>query len=102
MSRSRDRSGQKPARSRKRPKAILREFKDKRQYLLLKSDGRCHYCRCGIALGNLSADHYIPLSRGGDRSYSNVVASCKTCNVRKGHMLPEEFIALLNQERKAL
>ena len=38
----------------------------------------------------LTRDHLIPLSRGGDNEWSNVVTACSSCNTRKGNHLPEE------------
>ena len=38
----------------------------------------------------LTRDHLIPLSRGGDNEWTNVVTACSTCNTRKGNHLPEE------------
>lgn len=36
-------------------------------------------------------DHVIPLSRGGDHSLDNLVASCAKCNLSKGAKLPTEW-----------
>lgn len=47
---------------------------------------RCQYCG-GPAE---SIDHVTPRSRGGDHSWENVVACCRTCNVRKGNRTPAE------------
>jgi len=35
-------------------------------------------------------DHVIPKSRGGDKSWTNIVACCKKCNTKKGNNTPEE------------
>lgn len=32
----------------------------------------------------------MPLSRGGDNEWTNVVTACSSCNTRKGNHLPEE------------
>ena len=47
---------------------------------------RCQYCG-GPAE---SLDHVVPRSRGGDHTWDNVVACCRSCNVRKGDRLPAE------------
>lgn len=47
---------------------------------------RCQYCG-GPAE---SLDHVVPRSRGGDHTWDNVVACCRSCNVRKGDRLPSE------------
>ncbi|TLP74067.1 HNH endonuclease [Nesterenkonia sphaerica] len=41
--------------------------------------------QCGYCGGSASTvDHVIPKSRGGDSSWSNLLACCGPCNVRKG------------------
>ena len=40
---------------------------------------RCQYCH--RAAENI--DHVLPRSRGGEHSWDNVVASCRSCNARK-------------------
>jgi 5-methylcytosine-specific restriction endonuclease McrA len=46
----------------------------------------CAYC--GIHFPNfhdLSKDHIVPKSKGGENSWMNVVTSCKDCNSKKGN-----------------
>ncbi len=47
---------------------------------------RCQYCG-GPAE---SLDHITPRSRGGDHTWENVVACCRSCNVKKGNRTPDE------------
>ncbi|MBN1429037.1 MAG: HNH endonuclease [Anaerolineae bacterium] len=58
------------------------------QWLLERYDSRCAYC--GLQGNELTPDHIIPLSRGGDNALSNIVPSCCSCNLRKGARTPEE------------
>ena len=46
----------------------------------------CQYCG-GPAE---SIDHVLPRSRGGTHAWDNVVACCRSCNIRKGDRLPGE------------
>ena len=39
---------------------------------------------------DLTVDHVIPRSKGGDSSWENIVASCAPCNRRKGDRLPAQ------------
>jgi 5-methylcytosine-specific restriction endonuclease McrA len=50
---------------------------------ILRRDGyTCQYCsRRGE---RLTVDHIVPRSRGGDTSWTNVVAACLRCNLKKG------------------
>ena len=56
---------------------------------ILRRDGyACQYCnRRGE---RLTVDHVVPRSRGGETSWTNVVAACLRCNLRKGNRLPTE------------
>jgi 5-methylcytosine-specific restriction endonuclease McrA len=53
----------------------------------------CAYCG---AWTTLTADHRLPLSRGGTNSIENILPACGTCNSRKGTMSEEEFRASLS------
>ncbi len=63
-------------------------------FLFARDSYRCQYCHRGqIELRHrecLTRDHLVPLSRGGDNDWSNVVTACSSCNTRKGNHLPEE------------
>lgn len=50
-----------------------------------------HQCAyCGDHASQLTPDHVIPLSRGGNNSLSNIVPACLSCNTRKGARTPEQ------------
>lgn len=58
-----------------------------RRALFARDAGKCAYCLAPAE----NIDHVIPKSRpGGTHTWSNVVASCQRCNVRKGARTPEE------------
>jgi 5-methylcytosine-specific restriction endonuclease McrA len=63
-------------------------------FLFARDGYRCQYCHRGQGdlrhRECLTRDHLIPLSRGGDNEWSNVVTACSSCNTRKGNHLPEE------------
>ncbi|AXC49920.1 HNH endonuclease [Paracoccus suum] len=50
--------------------------------LFLRDEFRCQYCG---AKGDLTFDHVVPRSRGGQTSWENVVAACSPCNLRKAN-----------------
>ena len=56
------------------------EFRTNRAKLLADNP-LCHYCANALAT---EADHVIESDRGGGNELSNLVASCKPCNARKG------------------
>ncbi|MES2734607.1 MAG: HNH endonuclease [Bacteroidota bacterium] len=55
---------------------------------VFKRDGhRCQYCGMGE---ELTLDHVVPRSRGGQSKWDNLTTACKRCNSRKGDYTPEE------------
>ena len=58
--------------------------------LLLRDEQRCQYCGVQPPLRQLTVDHVLPRSRGGQTSWDNVVTACGPCNRRKGNRTPRE------------
>ena len=56
--------------------------------LKAKFNNECFNCGSGE---NLTLDHHIPLSRGGQLERGNVSLLCSSCNSKKHNKLPEEF-----------
>ncbi|HLH64320.1 MAG TPA: HNH endonuclease, partial [Solirubrobacteraceae bacterium] len=56
-----------------------------RRAVFARDDWTCQYCG---ARSNLTVDHVVPRSKGGESTWENIVASCAPCNRRKGDMLP--------------
>lgn len=57
----------------------------------------CQYCgetlrRKGgnLTVHDLTIDHVYPKSKGGPRSWENLVLACMSCNQRKGNRTPQE------------
>jgi 5-methylcytosine-specific restriction endonuclease McrA len=59
-----------------------------RKAVLARDKWTCQYC--GSRKPGLTVDHVIPRSRGGKSVWNNIVASCASCNRRKGNRLPKE------------
>ncbi len=71
-------------------------------FLFARDEYSCQYCgkHKKELRGRqfLTRDHIVPLSRGGDNTWENVVTSCSPCNNRKGDRLPREVgLKLLNE-----
>ena len=60
-----------------------------RKAVLARDSWTCQYC--GSRKPGLTVDHVIPRSRGGKSVWENIVASCASCNRRKGNRLPREI-----------
>lgn len=58
-----------------------------RRAVFARDNWTCQYCG---ARTQLTVDHVIPRSKGGDSSWENIVASCAPCNRRKGDQLPHQ------------
>lgn len=64
---------------------------------ILRRDGhRCQYC--GRADLPLTVDHVIPVSRGGEDTWENLVCACVRCNNKKGDRTPEEAAITLRRK----
>jgi 5-methylcytosine-specific restriction endonuclease McrA len=61
-----------------------------RRNLFARDNNRCQYCGKRFPTSELSLDHVVPRSRGGDTTWENIVCSCVACNVRKGGRTPTE------------
>jgi len=55
--------------------------------VFLRDRFACQYCG---AREDLTFDHLIPRSKGGQTTWENVVTACAPCNLRKGGKLPRD------------
>ncbi|KAI4341173.1 hypothetical protein MLD38_025930 [Melastoma candidum] len=58
-----------------------------RKNILYRDNYSCQYCR---SRENLTVDHVLPVARGGEWKWENLVAACARCNSRKGQKTIEE------------
>ncbi len=59
----------------------------------------CQYC--GRETRELTLDHVMPRSRGGQHSWENLVSACIPCNHRKGERVLAEAKLKLNRKPQA-
>lgn len=77
------------------PRMVLRPT---RANIMLRDEETCQYC--GKHSRELTLDHVIPRSRGGQSTWENLVACCRACNGRKGNRyLKDAGMHLLKQPR---
>jgi len=62
----------------------------KRLRIYMRDKFRCQYCGEKKPAGELTLDHILPRSRGGDNSPVNIVTACVPCNNRKSDRTPAE------------
>jgi 5-methylcytosine-specific restriction endonuclease McrA len=61
------------------------------RHTIFARDGHCcQYCGRRLPTNQLSLDHVVPRSRGGQTTWENVVCACIMCNVKKGGHTPQE------------
>jgi len=61
-----------------------------RARILMRDKHRCQYCGRRGTPFDLTLDHIIPRSRGGQTVAENLCVACKECNNRKGDRTPDE------------
>lgn len=64
-----------------------RGFRVNRNRIFRRDNHECVYCG---SKKDLTIDHVIPRSRGGRNTWTNLVACCQKCNLKKGDKTPEE------------
>ena len=74
----------------------------KRLRIYMRDKFRCQYCGEKKAASDLTLDHILPRSRGGDNSPVNIVTACVPCNQRKGDRTPAEARMPLLTSQSAL
>ena len=55
--------------------------------VFLRDRFTCQYCGEAFASSELTFEHVIPRSRGGQTTWSNIVTACVPCNTGKGSSL---------------
>lgn len=72
-----------------------------RRTVLARDHYTCQYCNAQPGKAQLTIDHVLPRSRGGETRWENVVTACAACNRRKGDRTPvEATMPLLRQPRR--
>jgi 5-methylcytosine-specific restriction endonuclease McrA len=72
-----------------------------RRNIFARDHNQCQYCGKKFATTELSLDHVVPRSQGGQSTWENIVCACLDCNVRKGGRTPREAgLALVRKPEK--
>ncbi len=67
-----------------------RSLRLNRHTIFARDGHRCQYCNRRFPSRQLSLDHVVPRSHGGQTTWGNVVCACLKCNVKKGGRTPRE------------
>lgn len=81
-------------------KSPRRTLRFNRRNVFARDDHCCQYCGKSFPASELSMDHVVPRSRGGQTTWENVVCCCLKCNARKGGRTPQEARMSLLQPPK--
>jgi 5-methylcytosine-specific restriction endonuclease McrA len=66
-----------------------------RRNIFARDNNQCQYCGKRFPTTELSLDHVVPRSQGGQSTWENIVCCCLRCNVRKGGRTPKQAHMLL-------
>lgn len=82
------------------------------RYLAEKQGMKCFYCGCPIAHSTrlcaaeqgraMVLEHYLPKHMGGQNNEKDCVASCRSCDVEKGALHGNEYLALKARQNELL
>lgn len=61
-----------------------------RRNLFARDHNQCQYCAKKLPTTELTLDHVVPRSQGGQSTWENIVCACLPCNIRKGGRTPRE------------
>ena len=59
-----------------------------RQNIFFRDNYTCQYCNRRQPSHLLTYDHVVPRSKGGKTTWTNIVTSCISCNLKKGNRHP--------------
>lgn len=69
-----------------------------RRLVFARDHYTCQFCGDQPGMQTLTLDHVLPRSRGGEKTWENVVTACRACNQRKGNRTPKEANMHLERE----
>jgi 5-methylcytosine-specific restriction endonuclease McrA len=69
-----------------------------RRNLFARDKQCCQYCGAQLTLSQMSLDHVVPRSQGGNTNWENIVCCCVKCNTTKGGRTPGEARMKLQQQ----
>ncbi len=72
--------------------------KEYKHELYGEQDGKCNGCRNEFPFQNMTVDHVVPTSRGGQEIKSNLQLLCGMCNSIKGARTMEDLLARLKKK----
>jgi hypothetical protein len=70
-----------------------------KEFIEQNEDARCLYCNTNLSHENATADHIIPISKGGNNTQVNLVVCCKDCNNERGNLDFKYYLSKKNEKK---
>lgn len=67
-----------------------REVRFSRRNIFERDKHTCQYCGRRLSKSELTIDHVIPQSKGGQDTWENLALACVSCNVKKANRTPRQ------------
>jgi 5-methylcytosine-specific restriction endonuclease McrA len=81
----------------------IRARRFNRRGIFVRDAYTCQYCGYEFTASYLTLDHVVPKSKGGARSWENIVTACHYCNNKKADLsLEKAGMTLLSRPHKPL
>jgi 5-methylcytosine-specific restriction endonuclease McrA len=80
------------------PLSKIMQHRPSKSMIYKRDKHKCQYCG---SLKNLTIDHIIPKSRGGEDTWENLVVACSSCNTKKGDLPLDQTGMKLMKEPKS-
>jgi hypothetical protein len=76
--------------------------KEVKEYLLHLFNYKCAYCNGLSKDPILEKEHVLARSKKGSNKISNLAIACRTCNIHKGNLLPQEWLNKLKKSKSKI
>lgn len=70
-----------------------------KEFINNNKDASCIYCDTKLDYENATADHIIPISKGGNNTQINLVVCCKLCNNERGNLDFKKYMSKKNSSK---
>ena len=73
-----------------------------KDFLEKNSGSKCIYCETQLTRGNITTDHIVPISDGGNNAQINLLTCCKSCNGERGNMEFTDYLHMKNPKYRKI
>lgn len=68
-------------------------IRENRLQIYERDDYKCKYCGKQLTRFTATLDHIVPVAKGGENSYENLITACLSCNSQKNQKPVGDFLA---------